>query len=42
MRMRAGSVVFLVALAAATVLAFGLAQTTVFGQARSNGSTANS
>jgi hypothetical protein len=42
MRIRARSLVFLVALTAATVLAVGLAETTVIGQARSSGSTAES
>jgi hypothetical protein len=42
MRIRARSLVYLVALTAATLLAIGLAETTVIGQARSNGSTAES
>jgi hypothetical protein len=42
MRIRARSLVFLVALTAATVLAVGLAETTVIGQTHSSGSTAES
>jgi hypothetical protein len=42
MRIRARSLVFLVALTAATVLAVGLAETTVIGQTPSSGSTAES
>jgi hypothetical protein len=42
MRIRVRSLVFLVALTAATVLAVGLAETTAIGQARSSGSTAES
>jgi hypothetical protein len=42
MRIRARSYVLLVAMTAATVLAVGLAETTVIGQARSSGSAAES